>query len=250
MDAGNWIMPLGGACAGASIGSWLATIAIRWPHGKGATTGRSRCDACGTVLPPAALVPILSYVVLRGRCRACGARIAPLHAIVEVAAAVLGALSFALLPWPLAIAGLGFGLMLLLLAVLDLTQFWLPDRVTLPLLAAGLGCSVAGLGPAPIDAAVGAIAGYASLAIVAALYVRLRGRTGLGGGDPKLFAAIGAWTGWASLPIVLTIAAATGLLVLLGLRITRRVKLHAALPVPFGALLAASAWPLWVALMR
>lgn len=163
---------------------------------------------------------------------------------------MMGAALFALLPWPLALAGLGFGLALLLLAILDMTHFWLPDRITLPLAAAGMGCAIAGLGPDPLDAAIGAVAGYVSLAIVAFGYARLRGRVGLGGGDPKLFAAIGVWVGWASLPMILTIAASIGLVALLILRVAGRKAVRRDQQIPFGTLLAIAAWPFWIAVMH
>ncbi len=62
-----------GGVLGLVIGSFLATILVRWPKGENALAGRSRCDACGTVLRARELVPILSWLVRRGRCRACGA---------------------------------------------------------------------------------------------------------------------------------------------------------------------------------
>ncbi len=238
-------LPLIGGVVGAIIGSYLATLAIRWPQGLSASKGRSRCDGCGVPVGAVSLVPVVSWLVQRGRCRACGGRIDPVHPAMEVAAAVIGAVALVVAPPAQAVAGMLFGWALLLLVALDARHFWLPDRVTLPLVVGGWIVAVLGLGVAPIDALIGAAAGFASLWLVGEAYRRVRGRTGLGGGDPKLFAAIGAWLGWMLLPFVLLGAAWMGLAILL-LRRARGQAVVATDRVAFGALMALAAWPIWV----
>lgn len=235
------------ALAGLILGSFIAALTWRWPRGESIAHGRSRCYSCQTPLAPRDLVPVLSQLWLRGRCRHCNAVIPRRHLAIELAAAAMA--SAALLAAPasvgLATAGLalaGFGLTLLALAVLDVEHFWLPDRLTLPLLAAGLGLGL-WLPPTLTDRLIGAVAGYASLALIAFAYRRSRGREGLGGGDPKLFAAIGAWLGWAQLPFVLLAASLLGLL-LAALAHLRGRPITADTALPLGALLAAAAWPL------
>ena len=78
-DIPLWLATLLGGLLGLVIGSFLATVLIRWPKGEAALAGRSRCDACGAVLGPLDLVPLLSWLFRRGRCRRCGAAIAPRH---------------------------------------------------------------------------------------------------------------------------------------------------------------------------
>lgn len=239
-----------GAVLGAVIGSFLGAVVVRWSRGEQAMAGRSQCDSCGVQLGAGALVPVVSFALQRGRCRACGARIPRAHLVMELAAAVIGATSAGLFADEpaLIVAGMVLGWMLLLLAALDFTQFWLPDRLTLPLAVGGLGAALLGLGPdGGIWAALaGFCAGYGGLVLVGWSYRRLRGRDGLGGGDPKLFGAIGAWLGWAALPQVLLAAAGLGLGAVALLLFTGR-KPTATTPLPLGALLAAAAWPLWLA---
>lgn len=136
MDAPAWL-PLIGAIAGAIIGSYLATLAIRWPQEESASTGRSRCDACGAPVGAASLIPAVSWLMQRGRCRACGASIDPIHPAIELAAAMIGVIALFVAPPAQAIAGMMFGWALLLLVALDARHFWLPDRVTLPLIVGG-----------------------------------------------------------------------------------------------------------------
>lgn len=244
------VMLTAGAVSGAVIGSFLATVLLRWPRGERVSAGRSRCDSCGDLLGPSALVPVLSFVAQRGRCRACGARIPRAHPIIEVGSAVIGATCAALFSRSpeLAAAGALFGWMLLLLAALDLTRFWLPDLLTFPLAVMGLIAAVLGLGPDGgwRAAVIGFAVGYGALALVGWSYRRLRGREGLGGGDPKLFGAIGAWVGWALLPQVLLAAAGLGLAAVAVLKLAGRNP-SATTWLPLGTLLAAAAWPLWLA---
>lgn len=236
-----------GAAAGAIVGSHLATVLIRWPRGEGAGGGRSRCDGCGVALGPAQLVPLLSYAIRRGRCGACGAAIDRRHPLMEGAAALVGAISLALRPDMAGAVAAMFGWWLLLIAALDADHYWLPDRLTLPLLGGGLAAALTGHGPPMEDRLIGALAGFAGLAAVGWTYRRLRRREGLGGGDPKLLAALGAWLGWQALPLILLGAGLIGLAALL----VRKVGGHpidAATMMPLGTLMAAATWPLWLAM--
>lgn len=238
------MMALAGGLVGLIMGSFVAVLTLRWPAGAGFAWGRSRCDHCAAVLGPRDLVPVVSFALLGGRCRQCGGVIAARHLAIELAAGMIGALAFIADSGGGGVAGAVFGWLLLALAILDGEHFWLPRALTVTLAATGL---LAGLWLAPplVDRVIGLVAGGASLALVAAFYRGITGRDGLGGGDPWLLAGIGGWLGWGSLPFVLLLAASLGLfLVLLDRARGRPVSRHSR--VPFGALLAAAAWPLWV----
>jgi leader peptidase (prepilin peptidase)/N-methyltransferase len=234
-----------GLLLGAIVGSFLATVLIRWPQGRSVIAGRSRCDSCGRPLGPRDMVPILSYAALHGKCRACGVRIDLRHFAVELAAAALGLVALVAHPLPLAAISLGLGLWLLLLAMLDLEHQWLPDRLTLPLVPLGLIAAWAGFGPPLIERAIGAAAGWAALFLIALAYRRLRGREGMGGGDPKLLAGIGAWVGALQLPFVLLGAGLLGLAAILLMRL-RGEPVSATTRLPLGTLMAVAAWPIWL----
>lgn len=243
--ANPWIGGTTGAVLGAIVGSFLATILIRWPAGQSAVAGRSRCDSCEMPLGPRDLVPILSVVVARGRCRACGAAIDLRHSGMELAAAMVGAAALVAHPLPLALVTAGFGWALLLLIALDADHHWLPDRLTLPLIPLGLAAAWAGFGPPLLERALGAAIGWAALVALAICYRALRGREGLGGGDPKLLAALGAWLGATALPFVLLGAGLAGLAAVLLMRMRGRA-ITATTRLPLGALMALAAWPLWL----
>ena len=234
-----------GMLAGLIAGSFLSTLVLRWPEGK-RLGGRSACDDCGRSLKAIELVPLLSYVVQRGRCRSCGTTIAAVHPIMEIMCALAGGAALSFGPSGEAWIAAGAAWLLVALAMLDLRHLWLPDKLTVALaLVAGGGGMLFAVPPAPVDRIIGGAAGLLSLALVAWGYRILRGRDGLGGGDPKLFGAIGLWLGWQALPLVLLAATSIALLgvVLLALR---GARVDATLRVPLGSALAAGAIGYWL----
>jgi leader peptidase (prepilin peptidase)/N-methyltransferase len=235
-----------GLGAGLIAGSFIATILIRWPDGRGIASGRSRCDACAAPLGVRDLVPLVSWLARRGRCRRCGARIDPRHPALEAAAAMIGLVALFGHPLPLAAVTTLFGWWLLLIAALDLEHQWLPDRLTLPLIPLGLLAGWAGFGPALADRAAGAAIGWATLSRIAWLYRRLRKRDGLGGGDPKLLGAIGAWIGAWNLPYILLGAGLFGIAAVALMRL-RGEEIKATSRLPLGTLMVLAAWPIWLA---
>lgn len=230
------------AIAGAIIGSFIATLCIRWERGEQASAGRSRCDSCNRQLNAVELIPVASWFYTRGKCRACGAPIPALHLWIELAAAGLAALAIAAEANLHGVALALFWLLLLAPAVLDIRHHWLPDPLTLILAAAGLLVGGVATGATLMNRLIGGAAGFVALWLIAYSYRRLRGREGLGAGDPKLLGAIGLWTGWFALPAILLIAALTGLAVAIAQGRSRLDRM------PFGTLLAA-ATILWTAVL-
>jgi len=236
------------ALLGLVAGSFIATILIRWPKGGSVLRGRSRCDACEAMLGPLELIPLLSFAGLRGRCRRCGARIDARHLAVELAAAAVGLVAAAAHPWPLVPVTVLLGWWLLLIAALDLEHHWLPDRLTLPLVPLGLAAAWAGFGPPLAERLLGAAAGWAALFLIARAYRRLRGREGMGAGDPRLMGALGAWVGAWQLPAILLGAGLIGLAAVAAMRL-RGEAVTGATRLPLGTLMALAAWPVWLVLL-
>jgi leader peptidase (prepilin peptidase)/N-methyltransferase len=222
------------ALAGLLLGSFLATLVLRWPLGRSVLRGRSLCDACGTALTARDLIPLLSAIAARGRCRHCGAPIGALHwrALMPGTAGWLWAL---------------FGWLLLPLALLDARHMWLPDPLNVVLALAGLLLAGPLLEVSLLDRWIGAVAGGLVLAAIAAAYRRVRASEGMGGGDPKLVAAIGCWIGWQALPLLLLLASLGGLVWAFGAQRKGDGPLSMR-AVPFGVFACTAAWatvPLW-----
>jgi leader peptidase (prepilin peptidase) / N-methyltransferase len=239
-----WLWPALGAAAGLIAGSFLGNLVVRWPRGEG-MGGRSACDSCGSPLAVRDLVPLLSFSLLRGRCRTCGQAIDPVHPIVEASCAVVGLVALAISPDATGITASLVGWLLVALAALDIRDFWLPDVLTAALaMVAALSAWVVDP-PGTIERVIGGCAAFGSLWLIAALYRRLRGREGLGGGDPKLFGAIGLWLGWQPLPFVLLGASGIGIAAVL-LMMARGGTVSGTTRLPFGAALAIAAFACWV----
>ena len=224
------------------VGSFCGTLIRRLPAGRGVVGGRSACEACGHALGVRDLVPVASFLAMRGRCRFCGARIGWDALAVELAAAgvavwaVLAGLDGAML-W----ASCVLGWTLLTLAWIDAVCLRLPDVLTLPLILAGLA-EAAWLEPEVLSGrAFAAATGYTVLWALSWAYRRARGREGLGLGDAKLLGAGGAWVGLAQLGDVVLGAALAGLL-----WAVRRGKPEWTVRTPFGPFLAAAIWIVWL----
>jgi leader peptidase (prepilin peptidase)/N-methyltransferase len=142
-------------------------------------------------------------------------------------------------------ASLVLGWSLFTLALIDLTVFRLPDALTLPLIALGLGLSVLLPGRPILDHLAGAAAGWGALAALAFVYERLRGREGVGLGDAKLLGAAGAWLGWRPLPSVILLACAAAF-VWVGFQAMRRGRTALGDRIAFGAPLCLAFWVVWL----
>lgn len=85
------------ALAGGALASFFGLVLDRRDRGESIVCPPSRCASCGARLRPIDLVPVLSYVWLRGRCRACLATIPRSALTGELTGAGFGALAGCLL---------------------------------------------------------------------------------------------------------------------------------------------------------
>ena len=70
--------------AGAFIGSFLNVVVDRYVTKESILIGRSRCDSCKTTLVAKDLVPIFSFLSLKGRCRYCEKRLSYYYLVAEI----------------------------------------------------------------------------------------------------------------------------------------------------------------------
>ncbi len=177
---------------GAIIGSFLNVLILRYNTNK-SNGGRSACMSCGRQLAAIDLVPILSWIMLRGRCRSCTSRISWQYPLVELTLAVLFVLvSLKGLVALETAAALLLSMLFLFVVVYDLKHLIIPVwpmRLITVLAFASLFVDLRTLTwvtPSLWDA----LMGPALFSFFALLFVATRGR-GVGFGDAKLSLAIG-----------------------------------------------------------
>jgi leader peptidase (prepilin peptidase)/N-methyltransferase len=196
-----------------------------------------------------AAAPAAAWAIERGAARVEAAPVVAGSPSAAWLATLAAALAIGLLATA-AFTGIDAGLaallgwVLLALARIDASHGLLPDCLTAPLAAAGLavaGLDPAARGPSLGAAVVGAVAGFATLALIAAAYRRWRGRDGMGLGDAKLLGAVGAWLGATALPLTVCLAA-TGALVAVAAARRFGWRLERDGAVPFGPFLCLAAW--------
>lgn len=161
--------PLFALVLGLVVGSFLNVVIHRLPKGESIVFPPSRCPHCAHRLSALDLVPILSYLALRGRCRYCGEPISPRYPLVEGLTG--GLFLLAALSYPPSVeAALVFAFLsfLVALAFIDLDTFELPDALTYGLLFLGLLASWALAFPLPFRESLdGSLMAAGGLALVA-----------------------------------------------------------------------------------
>lgn len=189
----NLYIALVGAMTGAIFGSFFNAIAIRtvkeqsW-WGK----ERSRCPLCDHLLESRDLVPILSWLSLKGHCRYCKGPISWRYPLVELIFSLWGAMALA--RWGASIAGIAAALggwLMMLNALTDLESGYVYDHLAGVIGILGLSIRIWGGLPAVMDGLYGAAAGGG--AIVAIILIS---KGGMGWGDATLMAGAGALLGW------------------------------------------------------
>jgi len=244
---------------GLVVGSFLNVCILRIPAGESIVLPASHCPKCGKAIAPYDNVPVLSWLVLRGKCRSCKAPISWMYPVVEFLTGALFAACAAAFGLTLATGKWAvFCALVLVLAVTDLRERILPDKVNLTGGILGLAWSGAvpvGDGtalwlsnrmfefPPParalsvVDSLVGAAVGAGILWLFAEGYFRLRGREGMGLGDVKMMGMAGTFLG--AKAVLLTIMAGAVLGSVLGLAFMVFQRKGGDYELPFGLFLAA-----------
>ena len=115
---------------GLFMGSFYTVIGLRLPNKEGIILGRSHCDKCKHESSLLDMIPLLSYLFLRGRCRYCKSKIGGLSSYMEFFTGILFTLSYHVFgfSYELLIA-LGIVSMLIIVSVSDITYLIIPDEV-------------------------------------------------------------------------------------------------------------------------
>ena len=235
------------ALFGIAIGSFLNVCIDRLPAGKSLVYPPSHCDACQHPLSPKDLVPVFSYLWLRGHCRYCHAPIARRPLWVELGSGFL----FALIYWRYGLSAefavtAFYCCIFIVIMVIDLEHKLILNKVVYPAALAALvilavDFFLPGQGlfadliflpePKILSGIIGGATGFFFFLIVMLIYPK-----GMGAGDVKMAGLIGLVTGFPLVLIALFIGIVTGGLVaiiLLLFKIKKRKE-----TIPFGPFLS------------
>jgi leader peptidase (prepilin peptidase)/N-methyltransferase len=229
--------------AGLLVGSFLTVVVDRVPSGRSVVAPGSACPSCGARLGALDLVPVISWVALRGRCRRCGAQIGVEPVLLELTTAALFAVLAAhfRLTWELG-AFAAFAAGLIALTAVDLRSKRLPREISYATLAIGapLLAIAALVRDEPHRIATAALGGAIALVMMLAIYLASRG--GMGDGDVRLAPLLGVFLGWLNpgiVPVGLLFGFFAGAVVGVVLLVVGRAGRKTALP--FGPFLALGA---------
>ena len=228
---------------GLIIGSFLNALIWRIKQRRSIIKGRSMCPNCKHKLVALDLIPVISWMLLRGKCRYCQKAISYQYPIIELLTAILFALSFLILRPNGLYSWIDFGIWLYILASLiclgayDLKWMILPNVILVPaiIISALLLVFQLAILKAPLSVATGPIIAAVFIAIVFSALAMLAGGRLMGFGDVKLVFLMGLLLGVKKLFLALFLAFNLAAIVGVGLILLKRKtrKDH----IPFGPFL-------------
>jgi leader peptidase (prepilin peptidase)/N-methyltransferase len=226
------------ALLGLAVSSFLNVCIDRLPERESIVSPPSHCPACGRRLAPFDLIPLLSYILLRGRCRYCGAPIPRRVLVVESTTGLL----FVLLGYrygfspaeglpPLLLATL-YTCFFIVIFFIDLEHHLVLNRVIYPAIVIALLFIPFAPGYSAKELLLGGLIGFALLFLIAFVYP-----AGMGMGDVKLATFVGLVVGFPSIFAALLFSFVAGGLVGGGLLLTGLKGRKD--PIPFAPFLVA-----------
>lgn len=212
---------------GLAVGSFLNVLVMRSLRGEGFWRGRSHCDHCGRVLAWYEMIPLLSFLVLRGRCRTCKTEIDIMHPVVELITGILfvwwwviGFAFFKLTSTPLLqiiqpAFWLLVGILFLVIFLIDLKSSYIPDWTVAALFWLVLIYRVLlfWVGIYQVKDLAWSLFGASVLMLFFLSLWLITKKRGFGFGDVKLIFPLGLIMGWPKMLIGTWLAFAVGALV-------------------------------------
>jgi leader peptidase (prepilin peptidase)/N-methyltransferase len=219
---------------GLLLGSFYNVVGLRVPQNQSIITPRSHCSSCMRTLTSLELIPVVSYLFLKGKCKTCGTKVSPIYPAIELLTGALFLSSALLLDWtPELLVALAFVSLLVIITVSDLAYMLIPDKILLFFLPVFIILRIF----VPVepwwDPIAGALTGFGLLFLIALI---TKGN-GMGFGDVKLYFLIGIVLGLHNVLLSFFLASLLGSIIG-GLGILTGV-LKRKQPIPFGPFIAA-----------
>lgn len=223
---------------GTIFGSFYNVVGYRLPLGQSLIYPSSHCTKCNHKLGFLELIPIVSYLFLRGKCKNCGQKVSCFYPIFEFLSGILFMVSYLIFGYSIdLIIALIFISMLLIIIISDYQTFIIPDEVLITsiillIIPIILKNGIKGLGLSILS---GAIA-FSIMFLLKKLGDFMFKKESMGGGDIKLMFVFGLVLGWQASILSIFIASIIGLPI--SLILLNKNKSH---EIPFGPFLAIAA---------
>ena len=229
---------------GILVGSFLNVCIYRIPKGENITTTRSHCMNCGDVIRWYDLVPIFSFLLLRGKCRNCGAKISIQYPAIEILNGLSYGLIFAMLGLNLqSVLTMALTSALIVITVIDWRTYEIPFGLNVFIAVLGV-VIVAGklINRDFTDAWDNIIGAFCVGGFLLLIYLATKGR-GIGGGDIKLMAAAGFFLGWKNIILAFVIGCILGSVIhLIRMRFSKQNHVLAFGPYLSAGIFISSLW--------
>lgn len=221
-------------------GSFLNVVGHRLINDESIITPRSHCPHCKTTLAWYDLIPVFSWVWLRGHCRSCNEPISPLYPFIELLTPLVGILLFVYVPASYWFAYFIFFSALIVSVRTDLEHMLISQYMNIFLIPLSIVFCIMDMLPiTPYESILGAIGGYSFLYALSYIFRNLTGKECMGDGDLDLLAYIGSCTGIMGCWLTLTIGSLLGSF--LGVAYIFYTGRTQATRIPFGPFLATGA---------
>jgi leader peptidase (prepilin peptidase)/N-methyltransferase len=177
-------------------GSFLNMLACRLMGDVPFNKPRSECPHCHTTLAWYDLIPVLSYLMLRGTCRYCSRRISWLYPCIELITLCAVLILLSVVPVAYLAGAFIFTSALIVTFRTDAEHMLISRYMTLYLIPFFVWAAWYGITPMTLYASiVGAVSAYAALWMVREVHYRITHKVGMGQGDLELLAMIGSYLG-------------------------------------------------------
>ncbi len=223
---------------GAILGSFYNVVGYRLPKGESIVSPPSHCTKCGTKLGVLELIPIISYILLKGKCKHCGTKVAAFYTVFEILTGLFFALAFISYGYSLdLIIALTFISMLIIIVISDYNYMIISDEVLI-FFSILLGIEIFFIHGSSelISSLISAILAFVTMFLIKLGGDKMFKRESMGGGDIKLMFTFGLVLGYPMAIVSIFLGSVIGLIVSL---IT--IKKNPEHIIPFGPFLAAGA---------
>lgn len=181
---------------GTIFGSFYNVCIYRIPKNQSITIPPSHCYNCNTRLKPIDLIPILSWVLLRGKCRYCNIKVSHRYAVVELLTGIMFMLIYIKFGYEFKTLYYIFLIsILIIITFIDIDYFIIPDKLVLVGSVFAIILNFLGQGILFLDGIKGALISAGAVLLVIFIVEFIVKKEVMGGGDIKLYAMIGLFLG-------------------------------------------------------